>query len=325
MQRKKMLIAVLAIALLVGVVSAATISYFGQIKVTTTVSQAVLVDGKSYVDMPIEEMATVAGGESFCRPHWLTSQTSVPVNLQFETTILPDATGVTVSYLKSTGYKDTVKTLAYGTTVYYPIDVIVEDIGSEIQWTFDFFAYNTTSMQGDGKFAGCVIVSLDGITPDFQIHNNDGTCSAFLWGTWLYSPYDKTGGGWHGWHTSEVAWSTEVEDIEGIDATGNMYYVDNSEGKLVITIDKTKLNATFGWAVYASQFHFYAPNNGYSVYPEGFDWANIPFKSAMILEPITSPFTLYSGESLDFYICYKFDLLIEAGTYYIYTTVKPYP
>jgi len=323
MQRKKMALVALALILCVGIVSAAVLPYFGRIVTTVDVKQAVLLDGQDYTTMPITETPTVAGGESFCRPHWLTSQTSVPVQLQFETTILPDATGVTVSYLKSTGYKDTVKTLAYGTTVYYPIDVIVEDIGSEIQWTFDFFAYNTTSMQGGGKFAGCVIVSLDGITPDFQIHNNDGICSAYGWGTWLYSPYDKTGGGWHGWHTSEAAWSTKVEDIGGIDATGNIYYVDNPEGKLVITIDKTKLNATFGWAVYASQFHFYAPNNGYSVYPEGFDWANIPFKSATILEPITSPFTLYSGERLDFYICYKFAVDIYPYIYTITTTVKP--
>jgi hypothetical protein len=33
--------------------------------------------------------------------------------------------------------------------------------------------------------------------------------------------------------------------------------------------------------------------------------------------------TLQPGEFLPFYICYKFDLLIKAGTYDIYTTVKP--
>jgi hypothetical protein len=38
MQRKKMLIAGLAIALLIGIVSAATISYFGQVKMTASVS-----------------------------------------------------------------------------------------------------------------------------------------------------------------------------------------------------------------------------------------------------------------------------------------------
>jgi len=321
MQRKKMLIAVLAIALLVGVVSAATISYFGQIKVTTTVSQAVLVDGQSY-PFVIEEDATVAGGESFCRYHWLTSQTSVPVSLKFETYVSPDSNGVTVSYLKSKGYKVPVTTVAsYG----IPINVTVEDIGSWIQWTFNFFAHNTSNAEGDGKFAACVIISFDGAKPAFQIHNNDGTCSTFPWGTWLYSPYDLTGGGWHGWHTSEAAWNTKVEDIWWIDATGNMYYVSNSEGKLTVAIHKTKLDATFYWAVYASIAHFSTIPYSISVYPGDFTWGNETFVPATILEEITSPFTLYAGQVLPFYIRYKFDLLIKAGTYDIYSTVKPAP
>ena len=88
MQRKKMLIAVLAIALLVGVVSAATISYFGRVKMTANVSQAVLVDGKIYPEIT-EQTADVAGGESFMRCHWLQSQTSVPVTVQFDTAYDP--------------------------------------------------------------------------------------------------------------------------------------------------------------------------------------------------------------------------------------------
>jgi len=92
MQRKKMLIAVLAIALLVGIVSAATIQYFGQIQMTANVRQAVLLDGKDYTQMPITETPTVAGGEVLYRCHWLQSQTSVPVTVQFQTTYSPELT-----------------------------------------------------------------------------------------------------------------------------------------------------------------------------------------------------------------------------------------
>jgi hypothetical protein len=83
-----MLIAVLAIALLVGIVSAATISYFGQVKMTASVSQAVLVDGEIYPAIT-EQTADVAGGGSFMRCHWLQSQTSVPVTVQFDTAYDP--------------------------------------------------------------------------------------------------------------------------------------------------------------------------------------------------------------------------------------------
>ena len=46
---------------------------------------------------------------------------------------------------------------------------------------------------------------------------------------------------------------------------------------------------------------------------------------AAILEEITSPFTLYPGEVLPFYIKYKFAVDIQPGTYTIYSTVKPAP
>jgi len=321
-----MLILGLAIVLLVGIVSAAVISYFGQIQMTATVNQAVLLDGQDITEMPIEQTETVAGGESFLRHHWLQSQTSVPVELEFDTAFSPALTNdeITVSYLKSTGYSKPVKTAEYDGTTYYPIDVTVEDVGDWIQWTFDFFAYNSTPMEGNGHFAGAVIISFDGSTPAFQIHDNDGVCDAFSWGTWLYSPYDPTGGGWYGWHTSEEAWNTRVDEIWWIEATGARDFSANPEGKFVVKIHKTKLDATFHWAVYANQFGFYHPNNGYSCYPADFIWGtNEIFEQATILEEITSPFTLYPGERLDFYIKYEFAVDIYPGTYTITSTVKP--
>jgi hypothetical protein len=91
MQRKKMLIAGLAIALLIGIVSAATISYFGQIQTTAKVKQAVLLDGRDF-NQPLTETVNVAGGDSFWRLHYLQSQTSVPVSLVVTTDYDPDLT-----------------------------------------------------------------------------------------------------------------------------------------------------------------------------------------------------------------------------------------
>jgi len=324
MNRKKLILLILGLAALVGTVSAAVLQYFGQVEMTATVEQAVLLDGKDITEMPIEETATVAGGEFFLRYHWLESQTSVPVDLKFETLVSPTAGGVTVSYLKSTGYRETVETGKYDDVAQvYPIEVTVEDVGDWIQWTFDFFAYNTTPVVGDGHFAGAVIISFDGSTPAFQIHDNDGICSAYAWGTWLYSPYDLAGGGWH---TSEEAWNTPVEDIWWIQAEGARDISANPEGKFIVKIHKTMLDATFYWAVYANQWGFYEPNRGYTAYPDGFTWGtNEIFEQATILEEITSPFTLYPGQVLPFYIKYEFDLLIEPDEYTITTTVKPAP
>jgi len=101
-----MLIAVLAMALLVGVVSAATISYFGQIQMTANVRQAILLDGKDYTTMPITETVDVAGGESFWRLHYLQSQTSVPVTLKLETSYSPLLTDAEITTTYNTEITD---------------------------------------------------------------------------------------------------------------------------------------------------------------------------------------------------------------------------
>ena len=309
MNRKKLILLILGLAALVGTVSAAVISYFGQVQMTATVKQAVLLDGRDITEMPIEETATVAGGEFFLRYHWLKSQTSVPVNLQFETTFSPALTNdeITVSYLKSTGYEETVTTVGS-----YPITVTVQDVGEWIQWTFYM-----NPVSGDDKLAGQVVISFDGETPAFQIHNNDGVTPSYAVGTWLYCPYDPI----IGWGTvGDPAWNTPVADLWWVEAEGTMH--NNAEGKLVVRIHKTMLDATFYWAVAGSRY--YTEPKGTFVYPDGFNWIK-PYEDATILEAITSPFTLKPGERLDFYIRYEFAVNIESGDYTITTTVEPVP
>ena len=318
MQRKKMLIAVLAIALLVGVVSAATISYFGQIKVTTTVSQAVLVDGKSYPEIT-EQTADVAGGESFCKPHWLESKTSVPVTVTFETTYSPELTDdeITVTYLKPLGYKFTGTSLEVDALQYYPVGITVEDGECKVTWTFDMIAGKT--LVGDGHWGCGLAISLDGVGAAFQIHNNDGTTKAYPDGTWLYSPYHDGS-----WHSGDE--NVPVTDLSWVTCTGMRDIKDNPTGMFTVTISKCMLGEDFHWAVWFGVGGFYAPNNGYSSYPEGFMWQGTVdsyYVLANLAEVLTLPLTLQPKERLDFYICYKFDPLIEAGTYNIYTTIKP--
>jgi len=318
-----MLIAVLAMALLVGVVTAA-IPWFGQINVTTTISQAVLVDGKSYADMPIEEMATVAGGESFCRAHYLTSRTSVPVTLQFETSSSPASNEIHVTYLKPLGYEFTGTSYEIVVGQYYPVGITVEDGECKVTWTFDMIAGKT--LVGDGHWGYGLAISLDGTNAAFQIHNNDGTDAKYAWGTHLYSEYTDT---WHtGWNgiPPRTANNIPVADLSWVTCTGDRDIGDNPDGIFTVTISKCMLGEDFHWAVWFGVGGFYAPNNGYSSYPEGFMWQGTVdsyYVLANLAEVLTLPLTLQPKERLDFYICYKFDPLIEAGTYNIYTTIKP--
>jgi len=100
MNGKKILIAVLAIALLVGIVSAAVLTHFGRITATVTVEQSVKLDGLS---MPeswgiTDEVSGVAGSQIHGDLHWLTNanpDTDAIVSLD-STIISGDSDGLTI-------------------------------------------------------------------------------------------------------------------------------------------------------------------------------------------------------------------------------------
>jgi len=311
----KLCAAIVVVSLLfVGGTYAALLTYFGMITTTANVQQAVLLDGFTW-DQPITEEVTVAGGESFCRPHWLQSQTSVPVTVKFVTSITPEGSGITVKYLKPLGYAFSGTTLSI-IGDYYPADITVEDGECNVTWTFDMVAGKT--LEGNGHWGYGVAISLDGENATFQIHNNDGTDSNFPWGTHLYSPYLD------GWVSSSI--NTPVTELDWVTCTGDRYYTDNPTGIFTVTIDKCMLGSEFYWAVWVGVGGFYAPNNGYSSYPNGFLWqgeVNGYYELAEVTEEILSPFTLQPGEHLDFIICYKFAVNIMPKTYAIKTEVKP--
>jgi hypothetical protein len=283
-----MLIAGLTIALLIGVVSAAVIQHFGQVQMTANVKQAVLLDGKDINSMPIEETATVAGGESFCKYHWLQSQTSVPVQLQFETWG-PDLNGITVTYLKSVKYsysKDWEVPAVGGV-----LHVTVEDTGDGwLKWTYTYAANPTHRPK--------MTVGINYPEPDsFGITTFD----------------DSEHDGWY-----YVTMTTEQRFADYSGGTYEDWVITSASGNvLTVSIKKTALPGTFTWMGYANY-------NGQQVWIEIDTTTWTPTGLITLCgEPITSQFTLEPGERLDFYIKYEFAENIQGGTYDIYSTVKP--
>jgi len=346
-----MLIAVLAIVLLVGVVSAATISYFGQVKMTATVKQAVLLDGQDYTTMPIEETATVAGGESFCKYHWLTSQTSVPVALKFHTDYSPEGGGITVTYstaiLQQSGTgvagwsTEQVHKGAYSvklttaTTDDYARAYIsgegktLAEIGSVSFWTYVTQADNSYVRPWVGIYldTDATHTTLEQWFTDYYAGNGkafyiqaepcytDGYLGDF--NVWQY--WDSEGSHplrWEGLESPDLPYEapTLQDYISGAAVSyttpyhGVQSFASREYGTLAVV--GIKFMAGYGgtWANFA----------GYV------DDVMIGGKTHDLeLFPEDTPFTLQPSERLDFYICYKFDLLIKAGTYDIYTTVYP--
>jgi hypothetical protein len=298
-----MLIAGLAIALLVGIVSAWTISYFGQIQMIATVKQAVLLDGKDIREMPITDSLDAAGGEIVCKFHWLESQTSVPVNLAFVTDITYDG-GITVTYWKILGYK-------FDEPVSWA-RVTVEDKGEAVEWTIDL---DENSPNLNNPVAGVVVIIGIGSNIKFQIHNNDGIDPHYPYGTWLISYYEN------GWHTGSPDYKNYPLP-DGITATGNRSKSENQQMIFTVAISKKYLDMReFKWAVY-----FKGGSGGRTFYPSAFSWYDTNtnnMATATLLEQITSSFTLAPGERLDFIICYEFAVDIYPGIYTITTEVVP--
>ena len=159
-------------------------------------------------------------------------------------------TSVTYAYYKSNGID---------------VDITVESTGGQLKWTFDF---PIDADAGNGNMGYALVISTDHVDPLFQVHNNDGTCAAFPWGTHLYSPWDPLLGGWNGWHSSEAGWNTLVTDIDWISCTGDRYHDNNPNGIFTVTIDCCTFapNGVIYWAVHFGAGGFW-DYGGLSKYP----------------------------------------------------------
>jgi len=167
------------------------------------------------------------------------------------------------------------------------VDITVEDLGCYLKWTFDFPIDNDPS---NGNMGYGLVLSLDGVHPEFQIHNNDGTCPDWNWGTHLYSEYD---GGWHTGGAGCADTNKPVSELGWIEATGHRYKVgkpddpeSNSEGVFTVIIDKNYLEPEVYWAVHFGAGGFYN-YGGLSKYPEAWTpWSGdaSTFESAGVYE-----------------------------------------
>lgn len=318
MRHKKLLLGVLAIALLVGTTGAALLTYYGRIVTTATMGQSVLLDGKNWDD-PVTHDISGYGGSSYCFQHTLENRGGEDVEIAFDTTFSPSGDGITVKLLKLLGYEFTGASVGD-----YAVGITVVDGECEVTWTFDF---PMDEDLGNGNMGYGLVIAFDGEgnRPAFQIHNHDWDGGTIAAGTHCYTPCDETvEGNWRGWMTGsgeKDVYQTLVSDLDWVSCTGERKHDDNHDCVFTVTISKCMLGEDFHWAVWFGVGGFY-DYSGYSAYPEGFDWdefVNADYALAELAEELSSPFTLLAAETLDFCICYEFDPLIAPGTYTIVT------
>jgi len=336
MNRKKLIFLILGLAAIVGTVSAAVINYFGQVQMTATVKQAVLLDGKDITEMPIKETATVAGGESFCRHHWLKSQTSVPVELKFVTGKGGAGDEITVKYYyyEFEGYSNVVEEAynlynpsdgPYSLTdndfpgINHPVTFTVVQSPSEVVFTI----YTEDGFEAELVDGG---TAYDCANFGFDVDNDGNYDFAILYEPdhsmrWDYSGSPGTGDWgysdtWDKEHNEWLSGSFVPPEEVGISA-------ENTGTSLIVTISADKLGGLGNTYKFAMNLYKHTGFLGSEQTPDQL-WIHAEGELTLGTEiPEGTPFTLAPGERLDFYIYYEFATNIYPGTYTITTTVKP--
>ena len=97
--RKMLAVIAIIVGCFVITASAGLLSYYGQIQMTATVSQSILVDGNDWTN-PVLGSFAVTGGCTVCRPHWIKNNACIAGNVSIGTTITGPSgpSGVTVTY-----------------------------------------------------------------------------------------------------------------------------------------------------------------------------------------------------------------------------------
>jgi hypothetical protein len=324
--------------------SAALLTYYGVITTTATVEQSILLDGMTCTGpngggctSTADEIPEEApGGEKFCFKHTLKNQMSIDGEVNLEEECMPDCDGITTTCLESADYSfgpeqaETYNNYKEGGV---PVEITVEDDGEcHVVWTFDFGVDDDPS---DGHMAYGLVISTDGVHPAFQVHDNDGTDSSYPWGTHLYSEWGPEGTGYNGWHTGDT--NTPVSGIDWIEATGTRYMnggddgtgndpTANPEAIFTVAIDKCKLGVEdIYWAAHFSAGGF-SNYGGLAKYPETWSqWSgdSAGTELAHIANECSDPFSIASGATEEFCLCYEFAENIMPGTYTITTNVVP--
>lgn len=289
-RRGKIGLAVLIAFMFIGAASAGLLTYYGKVTTTANVSQSVLLDGNDYTT-PVTNSFSTIGGCCECFAHNLENRGCSDAEVDIVTTGTPDLDGIDV-YALAPIYNeyDT-----YGEAV--EATIVKEWSCCTVTWTVNIISENVPH----GLYGVGLIISLDGWTPDFNV--------------W----YAESGAGQGvpsvGWYYQEYPWGTNIPiaQVPWITVNANGQHFE-------ISIDCNHLGccgATYYW-------NMQLRTNLISWVDGVYDWsASFVGIENHVGIPITFPYTLEPNEILYFNLCYKFDIAIIPGTYYITTQFQP--
>jgi len=191
----------------IGGATAALLAYYGTITANVNVQQSILLDGLAWPESQVTDAIPEAapGGQMFCFDHSLTNQMSETGQVNLATVYSPDGVGITTTFLGDLPYSFTYDVGG--------VNVVVEDTGDSIKWTYTGGTQMSVAINFPAGFA---------------IHTSDGHCAAPGW-------YYSIDGGAS--CQALPAWAT---------TTGS-----EGDGVKTVSIKKSALGSTFKWHGYS--------------------------------------------------------------------------
>ena len=297
MKKKRLALAIGLLAILIaGVAYGALLTYYGTIKKTVVVQQAVLLDGFDYTQPIIETLEPEVAGATICQLHYIENIGAKPALIDWNYVVEGPGTypGVGVEVLVLASVNEEYSSIGEDVEA----TVVKTWECSTAMWVVDIISDDPAH----GTYGVGLAISLDGVTPSFQVWYAEYLGES---ADWLYQKYP--------WDSPVVP----VSEVSGISATGAGIL---GEKHFEISIDCEYLcgaGATYYWAMQL--------RTNLITWIGLYDWG--PDASGFLVNhagvPIVFPYTLEAGERLDFNLAFNLDINLLPGTYTITTTFVP--
>jgi len=308
--RKKLLLVAISMIVASTLVSATLLNNFGSIRTTMNVEQSVQIDGHNY-DEPVEHQIDAIGGCCYCFEHEVTNQGCEGIWLDWEHYGEPDLDGIDISIVSECYLEHLDVSVLDGMAQYDDFEVYVDGI----------LVYTYYAQGGSETWILHTIDLTPYQIPCYGTHNITIDCIA--------------GTPWQYWQTYGQLGVDTIDLYCGCPC--NPQWCDGVDiGKTASEAGHNPWSwggiepATSGgnWGGIDDCRATWAPTETTPPGSAATTWASVELTCDFCecdceKPPMDLPFYLEPGETLEFCICYKLDMLIMPGMYTIWSQLIP--
>ena len=303
-RRSKIGLAILITTMFIGVASAGLLTYFGKVETTMNVTQSVQIDGQNW-DQPITHtLEDAQAGCCYCFEHEITNNGCEAIALEWTHWGIPDMIGIDVTMVQKCYLEHLDINVLDGQAEYDDFEVYVDGI-----LVYTYYA--------QGGAETWILHTID-LTP----------YNIICFGTHTITVDCIAGTPWKYWQTYGQL---------GVDTIA-LYCGCTCDPVLCDSVDIGDPTSEAGHNLQDWGPIEPATNGGYWggindcratwTSADSYTWASVDLTCDFCecnceKEPVEEPFTLEPGETIEFCICYKLDMLLAPGTYTIHSKLMP--